>query len=351
MGDMNEHDSMVTERGSIMPMLIISSIQLGLLYAIMAMGVYMTFRILNLPDMTVDGSFVLGMAVSAILTLQGHPYLAILAAALIGATAGIVTGLLQTKIKINAILSGILVMTSLYTVNLAVMGGKSNLSLNGKKSIFNNVDTVLTDMIYRSRTGTDIDLTSEVDPALLKDIKVLLAEYSISKTIVAVVACIIMFIILAVFYKTKIGLAIRATGDNEDMVRSSSINADLMKCMGLALGNACVALSGAMISQYQMFSDVNSGSGMVVMGLASVIIGETLFGKRSVTRGFLSVIIGSVIYWMIRAMALKYNIFPAYALKLVSSAIVALALAIPTIMESMKHGRQRREAKNHFNRS
>ncbi len=330
-----------------MSMLIISSIQLGLLYAVMAMGVYITFRILNLPDMTTDGSFVLGMAVSAILTVSGHPYLALLAAALFGGLAGFTTGFLQTKIKIHAILSGILVMTSLYTVNIGIMDGKSNISLAGKPSIFINLEGWLKNTIYRFRVfaqGGEQGLSEETKQSIIKEIQVFTVKYSLGKTLVAIIFCIALFVVLAIFFKTKLGLAIRATGDNEEMVRSSSINADLMKCIGLALGNSCIALSGALISQYQMFSDVNSGSGIVVSGLASVIIGEAIFGKRSVTVGILSVATGSIIYRIIIALALKYNIFPTYALKLVSSIIVALALALPTIMIKLKQGKHRREA-------
>ncbi len=330
--------------------LIISSIQLGLIYAVMAMGIYTTFRILNVPDLTVDGSFVLGMAVSAVLVLGGHPYLALLAAFAVGALAGSITGLLQTKVSIHPILAGILVMTGLYTVNLAIMGGKGNLSVAGKSTLFTRMDSFLTDAAYRIQqlfrpgsTGSEL----QQKEALLTDIRKFIVKYSIGKTLLALAFCILLFVVLAIFYKTKLGLAIRATGDNEDMVRSSSINANLTKCIGLAIGNACVALSGALLSQHQMSTDINSGSGMVVIGLASVIIGEAIFGKRSVTTGLLSAIAGSVIYRIIIALALKYNMFPAYALKLVSAVIVALALSIPVIITGMKQGKLRREARNY----
>ena len=330
--------------------LIISSIQLGLIYAVMAMGIYTTFRILNVPDLTVDGSFVLGMAVSAVLVLGGHPYLALLAAIVVGAFAGCITGLLQTKVGIHPILSGILVMTGLYTVNLAIMGGKSNLSVAGKVTLFSRMDSFLTEAAYRLdglfKQGL-ADTGGQEKEALLTDIRKFIVKYSIGKTLLALLVCILLFTVISIFYKTKPGLAIRATGDNEDMVRSSSINANLTKCIGLAIGNACVALSGALLSQHQMSTDINSGSGMVVIGLASVIIGETIFGKRSVTTGLLSAVAGSVIYRLIIAIALKYNMFPAYALKLVSAVIVALALSIPVILTSLKQSRLRREARNY----
>ena len=213
--------------------LIITSLQQGLLYAIMAMGIYITFRILNIPDLTVDGSFTLGMASSVVVTISGHPFLALLVAGIVGAAAGTVTGLLQTKVKIHPILSGILVMTGLYTINLFVMGGKPNLFVTGTDTLFMKMETVI------------------------------VSSSGLGKIMLAVISCIVVFVLLMLLFKTKIGLAIRATGDNEEMVRSSSINADVTKCMGLAMGNACVALAGALIGQLQMFSDVNYGSGML----------------------------------------------------------------------------------------
>ncbi len=329
---------------------ILSAIQLGLLYSVMAMGIYTTFRILNVPDLTVDGSFVLGMAVSAVLTISGHPCLALLAAVAVGAMAGITTGLLQTKVGIHPILSGILVMTGLYTVNLATMGGKSNLSVAGKETLFTKLDRFVKEGMYRISVllrGGDATITGDKKEELLDRLQKFNAVYGIGKLILALLMCLLIFLILTILFKTKLGLAIRATGDNEDMVRSSSINANRMKCIGLAIGNSCVALSGALLSQHQMFSDVNFGSGMVVIGLASVIIGETIFGRRSVTVGFLSATAGSVIYRIIIYFALKYNMFPAYALKLVSAVIVAIALSIPAVMAGMKQNKRRREAKRY----
>lgn len=299
--------------------LLIGSIQLGLLYAIMALGIYISFRILNLPDLTVDGSFTLGMACAAMVTISGHPFLALIAAILLGALAGCTTGLLQTKLSIHPILSGILVMTGLYTVNLAIMGGRSNLSMVGSKTLFTKVESIL------------------------------ISQNGFGKTFLALLVCIVLVFILSIAFKTRLGLAIRATGDNEEMVRSSSINANFTKCIGLAVGNACVALSGALIGQYQMFSDVTSGSGMVVIGLASVIIGETFFGKHSVTIGLIASAVGSIIYRIIIALALKIDLFPSYALKLISAVIVAIALSVPSMKASILQHKVRREAKNHLN--
>ncbi|WP_461206171.1 ABC transporter permease [Clostridium sp. DL1XJH146] len=298
--------------------LLTSSIQLGLLYAIMALGIYITFRILNVPDLTVDGSFALGMTCAAVVTVSGHPFLALLVAMIAGALAGGTTGLLQTKLKIHPILSGILVMTGLYTVNLAIMKGKANLSLFGSETIFIKINSIMG------------------------------MQNEMGKTIVALSICIIAISIIAIVFKTRFGLAIRATGDNEDMVRSSSINANVFRCVGLAIGNACVALSGALICQYQMFGDVSFGNGMVVIGLASVIIGETLFGRRNVTFGLISSAAGSIIYRIIIAFALKVDLFPSYALKLISAVIVIVALSVPTIKVNIDQNRIRREATNHL---
>lgn len=298
--------------------LLIGSIQLGLLYAIMALGIYITFRILNLPDLTVDGSFSLGMACAAVVTISGHPFLALFIAIIAGALAGLAAGLLHTKLSIHPILAGILVMTGLYTVNLAIMGGKANLSVVGSKTAFSMMESLSA------------------------------ASGGMGKTLLALSICIIITAILAIAFKTRFGLAIRATGDNEDMVRSSSINANVSKCIALSAGNACVALSGALICQYQMFSDVGSGSGMVIIGLASVIIGETVFGRRSVTIGLISAAFGSILYRIILAFALSIDIFPAYALKLISAVIVIIALSGPSIKAALEQNRMRREVNNHL---
>ena len=297
--------------------LILGSIQLGLLYAIMAVGIYISFRILNTPDLTVDGSFTLGMAITAVITISGHPFIGLFAAILMGALTGTTTGLLQTKLYIHPILSGILVMTGLYTVNLAVMGGKSNLALIGKETYFT---------FFKSFIGSDLYLL----------------------TIVCAIPIGVILLILPLFFKTRLGMSIRATGDNEDMVRASSINSDFTKCVGLAIANACVALSGGLIAQFQMFSDVGSGSGMVIIGLASVIIGETLFGKRGVTIGLISALFGSVIYRIIVAFALKIDLFPSYALKLVSAMIVAVALSGPSLKQSYLQFKVRKEVRRHI---
>ncbi|MBS1473934.1 MAG: ABC transporter permease [Massilimaliae sp.] len=282
--------------------LVIGSLQLGLIYGLLALGVYITFRILNIPDLTADGSFTLGLAVSASFTVAGHPYLGILAAFLAGAAAGCVTGFLQTKVGIHPILAGILTMSGLYSVNLFVLGAKSNLSLIGTDTLFSKV---LETMPFLGKDG--------------------------SKLLIGFVFAAVCAAVLIWFFKTQLGLSIRATGNNEDMVRASSINVDVVKIIALAIANGCVGLSGAVIAQYQGFADVSSGVGMVVVGLASVIIGEAIMVKRSVTVGLVSAIAGSLVYRLIIALALKTSFFPSYMLKLVSAIIVAVALAVPAV--------------------
>lgn len=280
---------------------LIGSLQLGLLYAAMAMGVYVTFRILDIADLTVDGSFVTGMATSAVVTIATkNPMLSVFAGTLAGGIAGLITGLLLTKVKVPPILAGIITMTGLYSVNMFISGEKANLSLMGQETIF-------------TKFCATSPFSDEIDKLLL------------SLAIPVFVA-----VVLIIFFKTRPGMAIRATGDNEEMVRSSSINADVSKCMGIMIANACVGLSGALICQYQMFSDVGYGTGMVVIGLASIIIGESICGRRGVDLGILSACTGSVVYRIIIALALRFEIFPSYALKLISAVIVALSIAIPT---------------------
>lgn len=280
--------------------ILLGSLQLGLLYGLLALGIYISFRILNIPDLTAEGSFTFGLAVSAVMTVAGHPYLGILLGTLAGALAGIVTALLQTKMGINPILSGILTMSGLYSVNLCVMGESSNVTLIGKSTMFTDGAKLM--------TGASNDIV---------------------KLILIGIVIAVCTIVMILFFKTNLGLAIRATGDNQAMVRASSINVDATKTVAIAVSNALIALNGAVIAQYQNFADINSGVGILVVGLASVIIGEVIVGRRSVTVGFISAVIGSLIYRFIIATATKYSILPAYALKLVSSIIVALALVLP----------------------
>ena len=282
--------------------LLIGSLQLGFLYSIMVMGIYISFRILNIPDLTTEGSFTFGLAFSTICAVAGHPFLGLFAALIAGGAAGIVTGLLQTKLSIHPVLAGILTMSGLYSINLFVMGGASNVTLLNSPTIFNRFQELL--------------------PAVGKDG---------IRLIVSVLMTLIVLVLLSLFFKTSLGLSIRATGDNADMVRASSVNVNMVKCVALAISNGCIGLSGGLIAQYQSFADINSGVGILVVGLASVIIGEAFLRRRSVTVGFVSTILGSIIYRYIIALATKSSFFPAYMLKLVSAIIVTLALALPAL--------------------
>ena len=290
----------------------LDSALLGLEYAFLALGVFITFRILNIPDLTADGSFTLGVAVSAVCAAAGYPFLGLFLAVLAGAAAGCVTGFLQTKAGIHPILAGILTMSGLYTVNLTIMGGP-------------NVSLIDSPKAYEYIVKAGLPKGS----AKLLFILLLLA---------AVIG------MLALFFKTVFGLCIRATGDNENMVKASSINTVVTKVFAIALANGLVALSGAVVTQYQAFGDVNSGSGMIVIGLASVIIGEAIFGRRSLTVGLLSAALGSVGYRILIAIALKANILSANSLKLISAVIVAVTLSIPAIRGEIVQRKSRKGA-------
>jgi ABC-type uncharacterized transport system, permease component len=302
--------------------LLISALGQGTVYAPMALGVFIAFRVLNTPDLTIDGSFVFGMAVCAVVTVAGHPVLALFAGTLAGALAGAVTGILQTRLRINAILSGILTMTGLYTVNYMVLGGQSNLYLQAMKANDSGAEVpVPSRTLYKMfALGDNADLSAAILSALI------------------VVACVIL---LALFFKTRLGISIRATGDNEEMVRSSSINADLTRTIGIMLANGLVALSGAMLCQQQRYADLGNGSGMLVVGLASVIIGQALFGRRGVTAGLVSAVVGSEIYRIILQAAYRIDM-PSYMVKLLSALIVTVALVLPLAKEKSLAWRQRR---------
>ncbi len=281
---------------------IMSALELGCIYALVALALFLSFRVLNIADMTTDGSFTLGCAVSATVAVAGHPLLALPAAMLAGACAGGVTALLQTRLKIPSILAGIITNTGLYTVNLAVMGFSSNVNM--------------------MRTPT---LFTLVQPFLGK----------FYKLVPAAMLTVIVGILLVLFLKTRLGLSIRATGDNPDMVRASSINTGFTVTVGLCLANAMTALSGAVLAQYQKTADINLGTGMVIIGLASLIIGETLMPRGKMWTKALGAVLGSILYRFIIAIALRMDL-PSECLKLISATIVALAIGLPAIKGSMK---------------
>lgn len=307
----------------------LGGLQEGLFYALLAMGVFISFRILNTPDLTTEGSYTLGVAVSAVLTVAGHPVLGLVCAFLAGTLAGSVTGVLQTKVGIHPILAGILTMSGLYTINTAVMGGKPDVTLT-KTTIFNKLYEVF-----------NINLQ-----AFNKDRAAFTMAKEITVLIVAAVLATAVLIALIWFFRTHVGLCIRATGNNETMVRSSSINAGGMKILGLAVANGCTALAGGVMTQSGGFATISNGAGVLVVGLASVIIGEAIIGKRGVTVGLMSVILGSVLYQCLIRLATSLNVFPAYYLKLVSAVIVAFALALPMLKENFARHHRKGGAKH-----
>lgn len=276
---------------------IYSALELGCIYALVALALLLSFRVLNIADMTTDGTFTLGCAVSAVVAVAGHPLLAFPAAMLAGACAGYITALLQTRLRIPSILAGIITNTGLYTVNLAVMGFSSNVNMMKSDTLFTLVQPYL-GKVYKLLPGAILALLAAG--------------------------------LLVLFLKTRLGLSIRATGDNPDMVRASSINTAFTITVGLCVSNSLTALSGAVLAQYQKTADINLGSGMVIIGLASLIIGETLLPRGKLWMRALGAVLGSVVYRFIIALALRMDL-PSECLKLISAVIVALAIGLPAL--------------------
>lgn len=277
-----------------------TALELGFQYALVAMALFLSYRILDIADLTTDGSFVLGAAVSVTVTAAGHPVLALPAAMLAGACAGFVTAFLQTRMGVPSILAGIVTNTGLYTVNLMAMGWKSSASLM-------RMDTVFT---------------------LLRDTGVGGDWYEL---LLSAAVTILAGVLLYLFLGTRLGLSVRATGDNRDMVRASSVNPTFTVTVGLCFANALTALSGGVVGQYQRTVDMGSGTGIVVIGLACLIIGETVVGRRGMGRGVIAVVVGSVIYRFIYAIVFYTKVVPVDCLKLLTAAVVALAIAAPTL--------------------
>jgi putative ABC transport system permease protein len=280
--------------------LTLGALALGLAYAASALGVFLTFRVLAFPDLTVDGSFPLGASVSAILLTHGtDPWLSLLVAALAGALAGAITALLNSRLKINGLLAGILVSIALWTVNLRVMQDKANLPLLA-------VGTALTPL------------------------RPYFAERNLPGVVVFGVVSVLLVLMLYWLLHTDLGLALRATGENEKMVRAQGIDPDAMRLIGLALANALVAFSGGLVAQYLEFADVGMGLGMIVAGLAAVIIGETLIRARGIAMTLVAVVVGSVAYRAVIAAALYFGLGPT-DMRLVTSLIVIVALSVPRL--------------------
>ncbi|MBU8877397.1 ABC transporter permease [Bacillus sp. FJAT-29790] len=308
-----------------MPTAIFGSIEAGAIYALMALGVYLSFRILDFPDLTVDGSFVTGASVAAVLIVGGaNPFLATIAAMLAGFAAGCVTGLLHTKGKINPLLSGILMMIALYSINLRIMG-KSNVPLLAEETVITKLTA------FWQGLGLD---------------QVLSATGFVPKTwgilILMLILALVVKVMIDLFLKTDIGLALRATGNNETMIRSFSADTDLLKIIGLGLANGLVALSGALVAQYNGFSDVGMGIGMIVIGLASVIIGEAVFGAKTIVRATLAVVGGAILYRIIVTLALRVEFLETGDMKLITAVIVICALVLPKMIEKQRENQRKK---------
>ena len=283
--------------------IVFSALELGCIYALVALALFLSFRVLNIADMTTDGAFTLGCAVSATFAVAGHPILGLPAAMLAGACAGSVTAFLQTKLQIPSILAGIITNTGLYTVNLAVMGFSSNVNMMKAATVF-----------------------SMVQPLIGK---------TFCKLIPVAVLTLCVGFLLALFLKTRLGLSIRATGDNPDMVRASSINTGFTITVGLCVSNSLTALSGAVLAQYQKTADINLGTGMVIIGLASLIIGETLMPKGKTWVKILGAVLGSVVYRFIIAIALRMDL-PRERPHLHTPPLLALASGRPAHNAGLK---------------
>ena len=290
---------------------LLEALELGLIYSILALGVFLSFRTLNTPDLTVDGSIVTGAAISAVVctaavdldpAVQGVVcILGLVLSFLFGMGAGAITALLNTKLKIQPLLAGILVMLGIYSINLRIQG-KANINLSSRKTIYSMMDDAM-------------------------------GGFRWSAIVLGVLIAAVVIVLMYGFLKTRLGFALRATGDNEDMVRAAGISSDRMKLLGLSVSNGLVGLAGGMLAQYQGYSDVGMGTGMVVIGLASVIIGEVLFGTRSLMQRLIAVALGAVVYRMVIGVAL-YLGMPPTDLKLVSAVIVTIALAMGMLGEN-----------------
>lgn len=283
-----------------------TALELGLVSALTVLALFLSYSMLNVCDLSTDGCFTLGATVGAAVAIAGHPYLSIAAAMLAGIASGFVTAFLQTKMGINSLLAGIIVNTGLYSVNIAVMGGSSILNMN-------KVDTVCSKVR---------ELTQETP---------LKGHY---KLIIALSAVIIVAILLGFFLKTRVGLAIRATGNNPDMVRSSSINPVITTIIGLCIANSFTALSGCLLAQMQKSVNIDTGTGMVTVALASLLIGNVFLGKKKMPLRIVGMVLGAFVFRLVYTIALRFDM-PAFMLKLVSSLVVIAAISIPYLKEQM----------------
>ena len=277
-----------------------TALELGLISSLTVLALFLSYSMLNVCDLSTDGCFTLGAAVGAVVAIAGHPYLSIPAAMCAGLLSGFVTAILQTKMGIDSLLAGIIVNTGLYSVNIAVMGNASLLNMNKTPTIFTKMKDLLAGSFLQGQF----------------------------KTVVALLAVALVIVFLTLFLRTRLGLAIRATGNNPDMVRSSSINPAFTTIVGLCVANAFTALSGCLLAQSQKSVNIDIGSGMVTIALASLLFGRAFAGKGGIPRRAIGAVLGAFVFRLVYAVALRFNM-PAFMLKLVSSVIVIIAIAGP----------------------
>lgn len=277
-----------------------TALKLGLICSLTVLALFLSYSMLNVCDLSTDGCFTLGAAVGAAVAISGHPFLSIIAAMLAGVCSGFVTAILQTKMGVDSLLAGIIVNTGLYSINIAVMGGSSLLNMNKTTTVFTMLRDVLSKTPFAAQTEIIVGLIA--------------------------VACVVAFLVF--FLKTRLGLAIRATGNNADMVKSSSINPVFTTVIGLCVANSFTGLSGCLLAQSQKSVDINIGQGMVTIALASLLIGGTIMGKGGIFKRAAGMVLGAIIFRLVYTIALRFNM-PAFMLKLVSSMIVVLAISGP----------------------
>lgn len=299
-----------------------TAFELGLISSLTVLALFLSYSMLNVCDLSTDGCFTLGASVGAVVAISGHPYLSIVAAMLAGIASGFITAILQTKMGVDSLLAGIIVNTALYSVNIAVMGNSSLLNMNKTDTVFTKMKTVL--------GGTFLEKQSVL--------------------VVSLIAVVLVILFLSLFLKTKLGLAIRATGNNPDMVRSSSINPAFTTIIGLCVSNAFTGLSGCLLAQSQKSVNIDIGTGMVTVALASLLIGGAFVRKGKITAKAVGVVIGAVVFRLVYTVALRFNM-PASMLKLVSSVIVIIAISgpylkskYPEFKRRLDHNKARRAA-------
>ena len=299
-----------------------TAFELGLISSLTVLALFLSHTMLNVCDLSTDGCFTLGASVGAVVAISGHPYLSIVAAMLAGIASGFITAILQTKMGVDSLLAGIIVNTALYSINIAAMGNSSLLNMNKTETVFTKMKTLLADTFLEKQ----------------------------SVLIVSLIAVVLVILFLSLFLKTKLGLAIRATGNNPDMVRSSSINPAFTTIIGLCVSNAFTGLSGCLLAQSQKSVNIDIGTGMVTVALASLLIGGVFMRKGKITAKAIGVVIGAIVFRLVYTVALRFNM-PASMLKLVSSVIVIIAISgpylkskYPEFKRRLDHNKARRAA-------